>query len=101
MPKVVKKYQLRASDIDYFLPHYSSEYFRDKVSVGLKNIDFDIPQEKWFTNLSTKGNTGSASIFVMLDELFKSGKLKRGEKLLCFVPESGRFSVAYMLLTVC
>jgi 3-oxoacyl-[acyl-carrier-protein] synthase III len=36
----------------------------------------------------------------MLEELFHSGKLKEGEKLLCYIPESGRFAIAYMLLTV-
>jgi 3-oxoacyl-[acyl-carrier-protein] synthase-3 len=36
----------------------------------------------------------------MLEEIFHSGKLKQGDKILCFIPESGRFSVAYMLLTV-
>lgn len=91
---------LYAKDIDWFLPHYSSDYFRDKVAAGLKNIDFEIPFEKWFTNLSEKGNTGSASIYIMLDELMKSGKLKQGEKVLCYIPESGRFSSCFMLLTV-
>ena len=43
---------------------------------------------------------GSASIYVIMEELFKSGKLKKGEKLLCFIPESGRFSHCFMLLTV-
>jgi 3-oxoacyl-[acyl-carrier-protein] synthase-3 len=50
--------------------------------------------------LPYKGNTGSASIFIMLDELFRSGRLQRGERLLCYVPESGRFSTAFMHLTV-
>jgi 3-oxoacyl-[acyl-carrier-protein] synthase III len=95
-----EKYNLRAEDIDYFLPHYSSAYFRDKLAEGLSAADFDIPSERWFTNLATKGNTGSASIYIMVDELFRSGRLRSGEKLLCYVPESGRFSVAYMLLTV-
>jgi 3-oxoacyl-[acyl-carrier-protein] synthase-3 len=36
----------------------------------------------------------------MLDELVKSGRLKSGNKLLCFVPESGRFSSGFMLLEV-
>jgi 3-oxoacyl-[acyl-carrier-protein] synthase-3 len=35
-----------------------------------------------------------------MEELFQSGQLKSGQKLLCFIPESGRFSVAYVLLTV-
>jgi len=71
------------------------------VYEGLKNVGFEIPYERWFTNLISKGNTGSASIYIMLDELFNSGKLKSGEKLLCYIPESGRFSSAFMLLTVC
>jgi len=95
-----KKYGLRADDIDHFLPHYSSGYFRDRLYEGMLSVNFDIPQHRWFTNLTEKGNTGSASMYIMLDELFKSGRLNRGEKILCYVPESGRFSVAYLLLTV-
>lgn len=34
--------------------------------------------KKWFTNLSYVGNVGAASIFIMLDELFNSSKLKMG-----------------------
>ena len=85
-------------EIDWFLPHYSSHYFRDEVHAKMKNAQCDIPQEKWFTNLSDVGNTGSASIYIMLSELFKSGRLKKGDKLLCYIPESGRFSTAFMLL---
>ncbi|MCE1782038.1 hypothetical protein LWT85_24965, partial [Enterobacter hormaechei] len=57
-------------------------------------------QERWFTNLTVKGNTGSASIYIMLDELMKSGKLKKDQRLLCFIPESARFTGAFMHLTV-
>jgi 3-oxoacyl-[acyl-carrier-protein] synthase-3 len=60
----------------------------------------EIADEKWFSNLSTKGNTGSASIFIMLEELMYSGKLKAGDNILCMVPESGRFITSYMKLTV-
>ena len=97
---IVKKHKIKPEEIDWFLPHYSSGYFRDKFYNGMKNIDFEIPYERWFTNLTKKGNTGSASIYIILEELFNSGKLKRGQKLLCFIPESGRFSHCYMLLTV-
>ena len=101
LPSVIDKHQLTVDDVDYFVPHYSSEYFRDKLADALDNVGFHIPREKWFTNLTTKGNTGSASIYVILEELFKSNRLRKGEKILCWIPESGRFSVAYMLLTVC
>lgn len=86
--------------IDWYLPHYSSGFFRDKVHKGMQVAGCDIPQEKWFTNLNAKGNTGSASIYIILEELFNSGRLKKGETLLCYIPESGRFSTAFMHLTV-
>jgi len=99
LASIVKKYKIRPEEIDWFLPHYSSGYFRDKFYNGMKNIDFEIPYERWFTNLTKKGNTGSASIYIIMEELFNSGKLKKGQKLLCFIPESGRFSHCYMMLT--
>jgi len=99
LASVVKKRKIKPEEIDWFLPHYSSGYFRDKFYNGMKNIDFEIPYERWFTNLTKKGNTGSASIYIIMEELFNSGKLKKGQKLLCFIPESGRFSHCYMMLT--
>jgi 3-oxoacyl-[acyl-carrier-protein] synthase-3 len=78
----------------------SSEYFRQPIARSLEKIGFGIPQDRWFTNLTTCGNTGSASMYVMLDELVRSDRLKRGEHLLCFIPESGRFTSAYLHLTV-
>ncbi len=92
---------LTPESIDWFLPHYSSDYFRTRLHDRMKEKGFHIPYERWFTNLTTKGNTGAASIYIILDELFHSGRLKKGQRLLCFIPESGRFSVCYMLLTVC
>ncbi|OFX75382.1 MAG: hypothetical protein A2X12_01760 [Bacteroidetes bacterium GWE2_29_8] len=87
--------------IDYFLPHISSFFFQEKIYNIMKDNHIGIPYEKWFTNLKTIGNVGSGSIYLMLDELFNSGKLQRGEKLLLVVPESARFSYAFCLLTVC
>ncbi|GAB1259178.1 beta-ketoacyl-ACP synthase III [Aurantivibrio plasticivorans] len=98
--ELVERYQLTPDQFDYFLPHYSSHFFRDEVSYRLQQGGLDIPQERWFTNLSEKGNTGSASIYIMLDELYHSGKLEKGQRLLCYIPESGRFSSAMMSLTV-
>ncbi len=100
LKRIMARRDLRVADIDYFLPHYSSEYFRERLAEGLANIDLPIPQQRWFTNLTSKGNTGAASIFIMLEELFNSGALRSGQRLLCYVPESGRFSSAFMQLTV-
>lgn len=88
-------------EVDYFLPHMSSDFFRNKISEKLEENGMGIPQEKWFSNLTYTGNVGAGSIYLMVDELFHSGKLKKGQKLLLVVPESSRFSYVYALLTVC
>ncbi|MCK4407563.1 MAG: beta-ketoacyl-ACP synthase III [Bacteroidales bacterium] len=87
--------------IDYFLPHTSSCFFEDRIANILEINGIGIPKEKWFTNLRTKGNVGTGSIYLMLEELFNSGKLKKGQKILLAVPESSRFSYVFSLLTVC
>lgn len=99
LARIIARRSLRADEIDWFLPHLSSEYFRGPAARSLEKINFAIPRERWFTNLSTRGNTGSASFYVMLDELARSGRIRRGQKILCFVPESGRFSTAFIHLT--
>lgn len=93
--------KLKPAEVDFFLPHYSSHYFRDKVREHMLKAGFDIPFERWFTNLYTKGNTGAASLYIILEELFHSGRLEPGQRLLCYVPESGRFNTAWVHLTVC
>ena len=95
------KYGVSADEIDFFLPHMSSEFFKDKIFQQLIANGIGIPYEKWFVNLSQVGNVGAASIYLMVDELFHSGKLKPGDKILLLVPESARFSYMFGLLTVC
>ena len=98
LAQIIAKRSLKAEDIDWFLPHYSSGFFRDKVAAGLANAGLPIAQEKWFTNLATKGNTGSASIYIILEEFMRRFPIERGQKVLCYIPESGRFSTCFMLL---
>ena len=88
-----------AAEIDWLLPHLSSEFFRAPIAEAMRGLNYEVPNEKWFTNLATRGNTGSASIFIMLAELMASGKVRAGEKIVCVVPESARFTFAYMHLT--
>lgn len=96
----LKKHDIDIGGIDYFLAHLSSEYFRKGLDEAYRESGNEIPQSKWFTNLASVGNVGSASIYLMLGELFHSGKLKKGHKLLLGIPESGRFTISYALLTV-
>lgn len=97
---IMKKHNLTSEGVDYFLPHMSSEFFKQKIKDNLAQVGLDLPDEKWFYNLTRVGNVGSASTFLMLEELFNSGRLKKGEKILVMVPESARFSYAYIYLTV-
>jgi len=100
LSRVREKRNLDSDKINWLLPHYSSDFFREPVYEIFAKSGVPIPYEKWFTNLTTKGNTGSASMYVMLEELLYSGKLQKGETIFCFVPESSRFSYGYIHLTV-
>ena len=86
--------------IDYFLCHYSSQRFAGVVRELLDKAGLSIPDERWYNNLQTRGNTGAASIFVMLDDFLRTHEVKPGERIFCFVPESGRFTVGYLLFEV-
>ncbi len=97
---IAAKRRLKPDAITWFLPHYSSEYFRKGLHDAYVKQGFPIPFEKWFTNLTVKGNVGAASIYLILEELLYSGRLKKGDRLLCYIPESARFSIGYMVLTV-
>ncbi|MBU1363249.1 MAG: beta-ketoacyl-ACP synthase III [Gammaproteobacteria bacterium] len=99
LEKMQRTRDVKPADINWFLPHMSSEYFRQPMADCMAAVGFPIAQKKWFTNLQTKGNTGSASIYIMIDELLKSGRLEHGDRLLCFIPESGRFTGSLMHLT--
>jgi len=101
LKEVLNKRKLNINDINYFLPHLSSMFFKTKIFDALTEAKIPIPEEKWFTNLTNIGNVGAASAYLILEELFYSGKLKKGDKILLMVPESARFSYAYSLLTVC
>lgn len=99
--EIFERKGIKSTEVDYFMPHISSEFFKSKIFDLMAKYGNTILYEKWFLNLSTMGNVGAASAYLMVHELFKSGKLKIGEKLLLLVPESGRFSYMYAMLTVC
>ncbi len=86
--------------LDHLLCHYSSHHFKSRIFELLEMCGAGVAEEKWFTNLYTKGNTGCASILIMLDDFLRQDIGKPGESVLCMVPESGRFNVAYIHMTV-
>ena len=100
MGDALKKNGVNPSEIKYFLPHISSYYFKDGLKNQMDEKGIDVPESSWFLNLDRVGNVGSASIYLMIEEIFNSGNLKKGDDILLCVPESGRFSYAYAYLTV-
>ena len=96
---LVREGRIVPQEIDHLLVHYSSEYFRSDIIRLMSEAGLMIPEDRWFTNLRTKGNTGAASIYIMLEEAFNSGRFSPGDRILLMVPESGRFSVSFVHLT--
>lgn len=72
--EVVEKAGLRLEDIDHFLLHQANLRIVDAIKQN-----FDLPQERFHTNIQRRGNTSSASIPVLLDEVVREGKVKRGD----------------------
>jgi len=86
------------AEIDWALVHYSAKSLRAEIVSLLEDTAGMIPEEKWFSILREKGNVGAASIWLMLEALLQSGRVERGQKILCVVPESGRALVGFMML---
>ena len=55
-----------------------------------------------FTRISVPhpGLPRAASVFLMLEELLRSGRAKKGQNILCVVPESARFNAVFLMLEV-
>lgn len=81
VPKVIheilEQQDLRAEDIDYFILHQANQRIIETIAKRLK-----IGMDRFPCNVDKYGNMSSASIPVLLDEMNRSGKLKRGMKLI-------------------
>lgn len=98
--ELIERGKLDPKSIDWWATHYSSHIFREQAYELFVRGGLTIPPDRIFTNLYQRGNIGSASFPVMIEELFYSGKLEHGQRILCIVPESGRFLFGYVVLKV-
>ncbi|MCW3099258.1 MAG: fabH 2 [Chthonomonadaceae bacterium] len=98
--EMVEEGQIDPKGVDWWVTHYSSHLFHDQAYELFVRGGITIPRDRVFTNLYTSGNMGSASFPTMLGDIFRSGKLQIGERILCIVPESGRFMFGYVVLRV-
>lgn len=100
LERIMKKHKLTSDGVDWFLPHMSSLFFKEQMRQNMEELGIVVPDDHWFYNLTRIGNVGSVSALAMIDELYHSGSLKKGEHILVAVPESARFTYGYIYLTV-
>ena len=74
--EVLEKNQVPIGDIDWFVLHQANKRIVEAVAKRLK-----APLEKFPMNLQEYGNTSSASIPILLDEMRRDGRLKAGQKI--------------------
>ena len=75
--KVLQKSEKTEDDVAYFLLHQANIRILEFIRERLKQ-----PQEKFPHNIEYYGNTSSASIPILLDEMNHEGKLKQGDVLI-------------------
>lgn len=75
---------LTIGDVDFLIPHQPSIRILEKTAeiIGL-------PWEKVMTNMSKYANTSGGTIPILLDEVKKSGRLKKGDLILFAAVGSG------------
>jgi 3-oxoacyl-[acyl-carrier-protein] synthase III len=98
--RLVDEKKIDPLGVDHFLCHFSAHSLREEMVKLATRAGCMIPEERWFTNIYEKGNVGAASIFLLLDDLMRSGRLEPGQRILLAVPESGQCIMAYAGLTV-
>ncbi|MGN0314422.1 MAG: beta-ketoacyl-ACP synthase III [Fusicatenibacter sp.] len=81
VPEVIRETLERAGctteDIDYYVLHQANIRIIDGVTRRLHE-----KAEKFPSNIEEYGNTCAASVPILLDELNRAGKLKKGQKLI-------------------
>lgn len=88
LPEVIREIleanQLKSEDIDFVIPHQPSIRILQKVAE-----EVNIPFEKVMTNMDRYANTSGGTIPIVLDETYRSGKIKPGNILLFAAVGSG------------
>ena len=74
--RVLGKNNLKTEEIDWFILHQAN---RRIVEAAARRLGMGI--ERFPMNLQEYGNTSSASIPILLHEMNRNGKLKKGQKL--------------------
>jgi 3-oxoacyl-[acyl-carrier-protein] synthase-3 len=74
---LLEEQHVNPDDIKYYLLHQANMRIIDSIREHLNQ-----PVEKFPTNLQRYGNTSSASIPILIDELVRGGKIQKGDLLM-------------------
>ena len=74
---LLKKNNITKEEIDYFVFHQSNKHILNHQREIL-----DIPEEKFYIDMETTGNTVSSTIPIALKDALERGKVKRGDKVM-------------------
>ena len=74
---ILEKNGMTGNDIDMYLLHQANLRIIDSIREHLEQ-----PKEKFPTNMQKYGNTSSASIPILIDEMSRGGELKEGMNVL-------------------
>lgn len=74
--EVLERNRLKTEDIDYFILHQANKRIVEAVARRL-----DVPVGRFPMNLQEYGNTSSASIPILLDEIRRENRLKKGQRI--------------------
>ncbi len=89
---LLERNSISPGEVKYVVPHQANKRIIDAASRRL-----GIPYEKFVVNIDKYGNTSSASLPIALDELWRSGELKRGD-LVVFTAFGGGLADAACLI---
>lgn len=91
--RIMEKNNLTASDVSYIIPHQANSRI-----VELAQRRLGLPPELFYVNIERYGNTSAASIPIALDELNRSGRLSRGDKIILSAYGGGLANAACLII---
>ena len=75
--ELMEKRDIKEEDIDLFLLHQANERIVKSIVKRIKTSMDKVPM-----NLQEYGNTSSASVPILLDEMVRQEKLKKGDRVI-------------------
>lgn len=75
--KILEKADLTTDDVDFVISHQANARIIEVVSRKIK-----VPMDKFYLNMDEYANTSSASIPIVLNEMWEKGIIKEGNTLL-------------------